>query len=93
MQARKEATVADVKEVHKGDTVLVPRGALGNARAFRMRIEEVKRTETRRNGRIYVQVYGFEVTKAGETRRYFGHRYSEFFAWLGPDDYEVIAQS
>lgn len=79
--------------VRAGDVLRIPQGVIGNQNAFRMRVEEVKRAEVRRDGRLYVQVYGVEVTKTGETRFYFGgRRYSEFNAWLGPDDYQTVSR-
>lgn len=71
------------------DVVIVPKGAVGNARAFRLRVEEVQKEEVRRHNKVFVLVYGVEVTKAGETRRYFGRKISEFKVWLGPDDYHL----
>lgn len=75
--------------IRRGAIIRVPAGAIGNRRGFRMRVEEIQKTEARKRG-VYVLVYGVEVTTAGETRQYFGNRYSEFKVWLGPDDYERV---
>lgn len=78
------------RQMSRGIVVLVHADAVGHSRAFRMRVEEIQRTEVRPNGQTYVLVYGLEVTKTGATRYYFGRRYSEFKVWLGPDDFEIV---
>lgn len=83
-------------DIKPGDVILIHRGAIGNKRALRVRVDGVRPIPPGHEGKH--EVWGVEVTRKHLPRVYFASRadtsrsrVSEWHAFLGEDGWEIEA--